>query len=125
VPLSAQTLDGGSAGLSYGARSTDVGVMALLTQVNRNWLTDPAGWAEDALSKRSSYISLQVLCVFGGLLCCAAIRIPLSRLSVALPNVGLPQIWGLYALAFVFATILPLIYLRAARALALKCLHER
>jgi hypothetical protein len=90
--------------------------MAVLrTWRNRNWFTDPAGWAHDALSSRAGYASFQILCICGGVLCCAAIWIPASRLGV-----GLGQTWGLYLLALVFSTILPSIYLRAARRLVLR-----
>ena len=99
-----------------GKRFADAFRMAILRSWrNRSWFTDPAGWAEDALTRRSYYVVFQVLCIFGGGLCCAAIWIPASRLDV-----GLDKTWGLYLIALTFGTVLPLIYLRAARALILR-----
>ena len=80
----------------------------------QNWFTNPAGWARGCLSKRSVYLQFQGLCVAGAVFCSAAVYLPASRLGL-----GLSTTWGLYVLAVVFGGVLPLIYLRAARALVI------
>ena len=108
-------LEGGGALMPAPGFADSLYMAILRSWRNRSWFTDPAGWAEDALTSRSGYLSFIVLCLFGGAFCCAAIWIPASR-----SNLGLHITWGLYAFVLLFATVLPILYLRAARSLLLQ-----
>ena len=111
--LKAEPLGGGV--LSPSSHLSDVHPMRIEFTGKRNWWTDAAGWAEDSLASVGGYAAALAVCCLGGLICSVGVWLLASR-----SDASFAETWHWYLGVALFSTAIPLVYVRASRALVVR-----